>query len=280
MRQSIIVSALIASVAAQKGGGSIVSPYRKDDSGGSGPHKASYKADPALAKHTIYSPKTPPAEPMPLIVWGEGACANQGTAFVNLLTEIASHGYVIIANGPPGTPGSPMGSGSTTASMLTQSIDWVAKGGDGGKYGKIDMTRIGAAGQSCGGIEALTVTMSDPRIKATGMFNSGSFSTNPNISKVKNPIAYFLGGTGDIAYKNGLAEYKTIPATTPAILFNKDGAGHGGTYGEIQGGLFGKAGVAFFEYVFRNDTKAKSAIFDKSSPLIAGGFEIQTKGWK
>ena len=55
-----------------KGGGSIVSPYQKDDSGGSGPYKATYKADPGLPKHTIYYPKNPPEFAMPIIVWGEG----------------------------------------------------------------------------------------------------------------------------------------------------------------------------------------------------------------
>jgi len=58
-----------------KGGGSIVSPYQKDDSGGSGPFKARYQAaDSSLPKHTIYAPKSPPPEPMPVIVWGEGEC--------------------------------------------------------------------------------------------------------------------------------------------------------------------------------------------------------------
>jgi hypothetical protein len=56
-----------------KGGGSIVSPYQKDNSGGSGPYKATYKADPGLPKHTIYYPKTPPNFAMPIIVWGEGS---------------------------------------------------------------------------------------------------------------------------------------------------------------------------------------------------------------
>ena len=55
-----------------KGGGSIVSPYQRDDSGGSGPYKATYKADPGLPKHTIYYPKNPPSFSMPVIVWGEG----------------------------------------------------------------------------------------------------------------------------------------------------------------------------------------------------------------
>jgi hypothetical protein len=58
-----------------KGGGPIVSTYRKDDSGGSGPFKAKYwsEVDPTLPDHTIYAPKSPPKDiSMPLIVWGEG----------------------------------------------------------------------------------------------------------------------------------------------------------------------------------------------------------------
>jgi hypothetical protein len=75
---SIFLSAVLLSSARAvpqtkpKGGGPVVSPYQKDDSGGSGPYKAHYVADPALPDHTIYAPKSPPKEPMPLIVWGEG----------------------------------------------------------------------------------------------------------------------------------------------------------------------------------------------------------------
>jgi hypothetical protein len=72
-----LVAALVSSVAAfpqgkGKGGGPVVSPYQKDDSGGSGPYKAHYVEDPSLPKHTIYAPKEPPKEPMPAIVFGEG----------------------------------------------------------------------------------------------------------------------------------------------------------------------------------------------------------------
>jgi hypothetical protein len=56
------------------------------------------------------------------------------------------------------------------------------------------------------------------------------------------------------------------------------GAGHGGTYGEKQAGKFGKAAVAFFEYGFKGDPKAKTAIFDGG--LKALGWEIQHKNWK
>jgi len=218
---------------------------------------------------------------MPIIVWGEGACASQGTAFINLLTEIASHGYLVLANGPPGTPGSPFGSGKTTAAMLTQSMDWITKkNGDGGRYGKLDKTKFAAAGQSCGGMEAMSVS-GDPRVKLTGMFNSGLFGSSastPSIAKLNHPIAYFLGGTGDIAYSNGERDYRLLPKGVPAIKFNMPGAGHGGTYGEPKAGKFGKAAVAFFEFGFKGDPKAKALIFDGG--LKSMGWQIEHKNWK
>jgi hypothetical protein len=72
---TILVSTVVGQITGGKGGGSIVSPYRKDDSGGSGPYKAKYwpKPDPSLPDHTIYAPVEPPKDTtMPLIVWGEG----------------------------------------------------------------------------------------------------------------------------------------------------------------------------------------------------------------
>jgi hypothetical protein len=57
-----------------------------------------------------------------------------------------------------------------------------------------------------------------------------------------------------------------------------DGAGHGGTYGEIHAGKFGKAGVAFFDFTLKGDVKAEAAIFEPTG-LTADGWEIETKGW-
>jgi hypothetical protein len=72
---AVLATSVVAQITGGKGGGSIVSPYRKDDSGGSGPYKAKYfpQVDPSLPDHTIYAPVSPPKDvSMPLIVWGEG----------------------------------------------------------------------------------------------------------------------------------------------------------------------------------------------------------------
>jgi hypothetical protein len=67
------------------------------------------------------------------------------------LTEIASHGYLILASGPP--PGKPTGgTGQTKLTQMIDSIDWASKG-NGAAYGNVDQTKIVAAGQSCGGLE-------------------------------------------------------------------------------------------------------------------------------
>lgn len=86
--------------------------------GGSGPYPADYETTIRLYNHTIYRPSTLPAEKLPIVVWGNGACRADGTWFENILKEFASHGFLVIANGRPG------GTGSTDADMLIDAIDW------------------------------------------------------------------------------------------------------------------------------------------------------------
>src|ERR1700710_860153 len=75
----------------------------KDNSGGSGLYNAAYSLIPGLDNHTVYAPKVIPADvKLPVIVWGKGVCSADSTGFSKFLTEVASHGYYIIANGKPG----------------------------------------------------------------------------------------------------------------------------------------------------------------------------------
>jgi hypothetical protein len=67
----------------------------------SGPHAVVIEHDQALATHTIYRPATLGPATHPVLVWGEGGCAKDGLQFPEFLTEIASHGVVVIADGPP-----------------------------------------------------------------------------------------------------------------------------------------------------------------------------------
>jgi len=72
---------------------------------GTGPFKAIMEVDPTLAKHTVYRPNDMTvvgSAKLPIMAWGNGACSADGNSFRLFLTEIASHGYLIIANGPIG----------------------------------------------------------------------------------------------------------------------------------------------------------------------------------
>jgi hypothetical protein len=81
---------------------------------------------------------------------GNGACSGNGAWFSKFLNEIASHGFVVIANGAP-TGGSASG---TKGTDLPDAIDWVHKNAGSGKWAHVDKSKIAAAGQSCGGVQA------------------------------------------------------------------------------------------------------------------------------
>jgi hypothetical protein len=93
-----------------------------------GPFPVVVEHDQSLATHTIYRPATLTLTKHPLLVWGEGACAKDGLMFPEFLSEIASHGFVVLADGPPvgrasGGPGVPAGApragGATAAPAPT-----------------------------------------------------------------------------------------------------------------------------------------------------------------
>jgi dienelactone hydrolase len=187
---------------------------------GTGAYPAHMVSDPTLPGHTVYAPKSPPNVKMPVIVWGNGGCIANGASFQGFLTEIASHGYLVIANGASGAASKGakgakggkgkggggllgLGGASTKVSDLVASIDWVEKG-SAAKYGNVDATKIVAAGQSCGGLEAYSVSYHEPRVKLTVLFNSGVIDNQKTylLKELKAPVAYFLGGPKDIAYAN------------------------------------------------------------------------------
>jgi hypothetical protein len=199
--------------------------------------KQIYTTDPTLANHTLHHPKTPhPHLPLPVLVWGNGGCMNNGTAFATFLTKLASHRYLVIASGPPD------GTGMTNSQLMDDAISWVT-GRPGrspsGPYRTIDANRIAVAGQSCGGLEAYQMR-DEERVKGLGIFNSGFIEGGggggsapgfPNemedpsvIGDVHKPVFWFLGGEEDVAYPNVSSVpslfyfYPLVPCCGAALL--------------------------------------------------------------
>ena len=194
------------------------------EEGGTGPYKAIMMEEASLTTHTIFRPqdlsKFDKKNLLPVIVWGNGGCANSPSGHINFLNEVASQGFLIVAIGPsnyqqieaprPGQTGDVprmgggmprmggmgggmpqmgggMGGGMSMGDPegLKQALEWaIAQNADNNSpyYGKLDINNIAAAGMSCGGLQALHMS-ADERIKTILVMNSGFFGTDESEDK-------------------------------------------------------------------------------------------------
>jgi len=295
-----IVVTTLATVAAQNAAPASDSPRIRvvnvAQRGGppTGPNAVVVEHDQTLATHTIYRPANLGSSKHGVLVWGEGGCAKNGLTFPEFLTELASHGFVIIADGPPvenagrGGPGggaaggggapraggpppagaapgaAPGGPGRGNGAMLdgtalVQAIDWIAKEGNDKTsrfYQKVETGRVAAMGMSCGGLMSYGAS-ADPRVATVGIWNSGLIQPDEKIfAGLHSPVIIVTGGESDIAYANGKRDFETMPAKIPVFYGVHPSVGHGGTYNQDNGGAFGVAAVAWLKWQLMNDTSA------------------------
>ena len=97
----LLGAAFVLSVNAQ--GKETYTKNRTVEDGGTGAYKAIMVEEPSLEAHTIFRPadlsKFDKKNPLPILVWGNGACTNSPWEHQNFLSEIASHGFFIVAIG-------------------------------------------------------------------------------------------------------------------------------------------------------------------------------------
>ena len=241
------------------------------EDGGTGEYKAIMISEPSLSTHTVFRPQDLSAfgkkDKLPVIAWGNGACANSPWEHINFLNEVASHGFLVIAIGPMPAEGE-QGGGRSQSSQLTDAIDWaIAQNSDKNSpyYKKIDVKNIAVSGMSCGGLQTLEIAP-DPRVTTTVICNSGIFIDpitgfpgmpdlkKDDLKKLHTPTLYILGGETDIAYNNGMDDYKRINHV-PVFVANLD-VGHGGTYREPHGGEFAKVATAWYQWQMKGDKEA------------------------
>ena len=251
------------------------------EDGGTGAFKAIMYTDEGLTTHTIFRPEelSPFGEKikLPIIAWGNGACANSPWEHINFLSEVASHGFLVIAIGPMPEEGE-RGGGRSTASQLLDAIDWaIAQNGDPSSpfYNKVDVTKIAVSGMSCGGLQTLEIAP-DPRVTTAIVCNSGIIGggggmpgmpalTKDHLSKLHTPTLYLLGGESDIAYNNGMDDYQRINHV-PVFVANMD-VGHGGTYGQPHGGEFAVVATAWYKWQLKGDQEAGTMFTGNPSKL-------------
>ncbi|HKM44086.1 MAG TPA: hypothetical protein VJY12_01355 [Dysgonamonadaceae bacterium] len=258
------------------------SSVRTVEDGGTGSYSAIMYTDGSLDTHTIFHPKDLSVfgdnNKLPIIAWGNGACANSPWEHINFLSEVASHGFLVIAIGPMPEEGQ-RGGGRSISSQMTDAIDWaIAQNSDETSplYNKIDISKIAVSGMSCGGLQALEVAP-DPRITTLIVCNSGILGdagsgmpgmpslTKEQLKKLHTPTLYLLGGETDIAYNNGMDDFERINHV-PVFVANMD-VGHGGTYSQPHGGEFAKVATAWYKWQLKDDIEAGKMFTGNPSQL-------------
>ena len=261
------------------------------ENGGNGQYKAIMKEEEGLKEHTVIVPQDlkpfSQKNPLPVLVWGNGACANSPFEHMNFLNEIASNGFIVLATGNIPMTDEWYKGPMSRAEQQIESIDWIiAQNSDPNSpyYQKIDTKHICVAGMSCGGLQTL-FNCADPRITTIMICNSGLFKQSnaasavggmpmPPKSKLKElhtPIMYMLGGKEDIAYENGMDDFHLIEHV-PAVAINFP-VGHGGTYRQPNGGEFTIPALAWLKWQLKGDKEAAKMFIGKKPGLL------QRKDW-
>ena len=265
---------------------------------GSGPYKAVMEMDAGLPDHTVYRPEDMAAlngANLPIVVWGNGACANAGNAFRNFLTDISSYGYLVIALGPivernaagpaqPNPAAAPaqarieqpadttavprnLPPAATHPSQMLDAMKWaIAENGraDSKYYKHLNTGKIAVMGQSCGGVQAIEVA-ADSRVTTAVIWNSGLFAQPTNMGGGKtlsksdlNSIhvpVAYISGDETDIAHNNANADFDYLTTLPAFRGWERGVGHGGTYNQPNGGEFSGIAVTWLNWQLKGDAR-------------------------
>lgn len=316
------------------------------EDGGTGPFKAQMTGDGSCPGFTIYRPqKLDEAGPLPIILYGNGGCANSTVEIRFFLNELASYGYLAIGIGPyddedtnehwkqslslmapegkkivlsngeeviPPTPDEVQAriaafqkmaedamktrtenqeqsvsfADATYAQQLLEALDWLSgQNADPASeyYHKLDLDKVTAMGQSCGGSQVLAVAH-DPRIKSCVILNSGigdmemQGATQANLETLHTPMFYLIGGPSDVAYPNAALDFQRIKKVPVVLMNTLDG--HLGTYYERSGGAYAIAVRKWLDWQMKGDTLQRPFFLDDDTLHAAyPDWTVDRKNW-
>lgn len=243
-----------------------------------GSHQVVVEQDSGLSGHTIYRPSSLSNGSIPIVSWGNGGCSADGLSSAEFLAEIASHGYLVIANGAPNGGGSDPQDGSTHIEAIDWALDQNADPCSD-YFDNLDADNVAAMGYSCGGLMSLNAA-GDPRLSTVVAWNSGLISPSQSVyASLHTPVAYFNGGSSDIAYENGVRDYQSI-STVPVYHANLP-VGHGGTYGDDNGGEYAKVGTAWLNWHLKDDetSTGRDMFLGDSCGICSSSWVIEHKNF-
>ncbi len=254
---------------------------------GTGPMPAVAEQLASLPRHTLYRPQQLPKSPLPIFLWGNGACRDNGLSHGAFLRQIASQGYVVIALGVPReerpfdpnpapptpavAPGQPEPRNvpdETQAAQLLEALDWATRENSRAGsplQGHLDVSKVAVGGHSCGGLQAISVS-DDPRIRTTLVLNSGVYvrasggRSGVQVGKEKlatlhGPMLYLTGGPEDIAHVNASDDVARIDHLP--VFMGSIPVGHGGTFWtQRDGGDWARVAARWLDWQLKQDADA------------------------
>ncbi|WP_211224513.1 carboxylesterase family protein [Marinimicrobium agarilyticum] len=260
------------------------------DEGGSGPYKAIAATEKSLPEYVVYRPENlaqaaKSEGPLPVVVFANGGCNDTSFPFERMLSEVASHGYVVIALGKMQRSLDDRPLKKAGNEMMTAAVDWVtaqaaAKQSD--YYEKVALEHIASAGQSCGGAQVLA-TASDPRFTTFMMFNSGigdmtmAEASRSSLANLHAPVIYLVGGETDVATENAILDYERIDHV-PVVLANHQTAGHSGTFEQANGGSFAALALKWLDWQLKGQSD-QAKVFMQEEPEAFPEWKLRSKNF-
>lgn len=271
--------------------------------GGSGPYKAVAVREKSLTDFVVYRPMNidaamtvgrptmfatgaPQKEKLPVMVFCNGGCMDTSIGYENMLTDLASYGYMVVAIGEMQMLARHENDQHTPSSMVKKALDWISQQASNPSspyYNKIDADRIAAAGHSCGGAQVLA-NAADPRLQTYVILNAGmgkmtmADASRKSLKNLHGPVLYLVGGTTDVAWQNAQMDYKAIDRV-PVVLADNMQSGHGGTYEQPFGGANSRMVRAWLDWQLKGIEKFKQ-LFLRGDLTGYDGFTIMQKNFR
>jgi len=234
-----------------------------------------------LPGYNVYRPDDLRANdgPLPVVVWANGGCVRHDATWQTLLERWAAAGFFVVAISAPPDREVTM-EDRTTAADQALAIDWAIEQDvrAGGPYaGHLDVDRVAAAGNSCGGITSLTLAGDDSRVRAVFVLSGSSVGPNATreqaagvMDKVTVPVGFAVGGPEDIAASQADQDFDLLAPGVPGFVAKRANGDHITVSTDVAILVeVAEIGVNWIDYALTGNHTARRNLVDRPSPSSA-----------
>jgi hypothetical protein len=125
-------------------------------------------------------------------------------------------------------------------------------------------------------------------VASTVLWNSGIFPSGglggvdkTALNRLHAPVAWFTGGTSDIAYSNAVDDYRRVPAGVPAVIGHYGNVGHMGLFTDpaVEREIVGVAAQWLDATLFGNAAARRQFVGSGCGLCSGTEWVMQSKGW-